>query len=353
MTTTWQKTRWSIPDSKIYFKLMDTTDFRLVHLHGQDKAKRLLREAVARHKVSHAYLFRGPDGVGKKRAALTFASYINCQNPDPEDACGSCKSCKKHQSGNHPDLVIVRPDGAAIKIGQIRELKQQVVFPPLEAKLRVVVLEDVHTMKREAANSLLKTLEEPPPNNLLILTADQAGEILPTILSRCQVVPFMPLPQKLLSQILQEEEGLDELTAKTLGALAEGSLGRAQLLIKENLLEHRREIVERLLSLQRDHSESVGTVLLLAEKTATLRDNVFEMLGLLRLWFRDLILFNAGEPENSLVNQDLLHLLPAAGGRWPVDKLYSRLRMFDRAERELAQNCNPTLVFEVLFFNLI
>ena len=332
---------------------MATADFRFVHLLGQDKAKRLLREAVARHKVSHAYLFRGPDGVGKKRAALTFASYINCQAPDKNDACGHCKSCKKYLSGNHPDLLIVQPDGAAIKIGQIRELKQQLVFPPLEAEYRVVVLEDVHTMKREAANSLLKTLEEPPPNNLLILTADQAGEILPTILSRCQVVPFMPLPHELLSRILQENEEVDGSTAQTLAALSEGSLGRAQLLIKENLLELRKEIVEQLLGLQHGQNESVGAIFLLAEKTVALKENLYELLDLLRLWFRDLILFAAGEPDTSLINQDLLHILPTAGKRWSMDQLHSRLRMFDRAEKELAQNCSRSLVFEVLFFNLL
>jgi DNA polymerase-3 subunit delta' len=332
---------------------MDSTDFRFARLLGQAKAKKLLQEAVARHKVSHAFLFRGPDGVGKKRAALTFTSYINCQNSDMGDACGQCKSCKKYQSGNHPDLLIVQPDGAAIKIGQIRELIQQLVFPPLEAKYRVIVLEDVHTMKREAANSLLKTLEEPAANNLLILTADQAGEILPTILSRCQVIPFMPLPYELLSSILQEGSVVDDSTAQTLAALSEGSLGRAQLLIKENLLTLRKEIIERLVELHHGHSESVGAVLLLAETTVALKENTSEMLDLLRLWFRDLILFAAGEPETSLVNQDLLHILPTAGKRWSMDQLYSRLRMFDRAEKELRQNCNQSLVFEVLFFNLL
>jgi DNA polymerase-3 subunit delta' len=332
---------------------MDSSDFRFAHLLGQDKAKKLLREAVARHKVSHAFLFRGPDGVGKKRAALAYASYMNCKNPGTEDACGQCKSCKKYQSGNHPDLLIVQPDGAAIKIGQIRELIQQLVFPPLEAKYRVIVLEDVHTMKREAANSLLKTLEEPAENNLLILTADQAGEVLPTILSRCQVVPFLPLPFELLSGILQEESNVDDSTAKTLAALSEGSLGRAQLLIKENLLAFRKEIIEQLVELQHGQNESVGAVLLLAEKTVALKENLLEMLDLLRLWFRDLVLFTAGEPETSLVNQDLLHILPTADKRWSIDQLYSRLSMFDRAEKELRQNCNQSLVFEVLFFNLL
>jgi len=332
---------------------MVSTEYRFINLLGQDKAKRLLREAVARRKMSHAYLFRGPDGVGKKRAALTFASYINCQNPLQEDGCGSCVSCKKYLSGNHPDLIIVQPDGAAIKIGQIRELKKQLVFPPLEAKYRVIILEDVHTMKREAANSLLKTLEEPAEKNLLILTADQAGDILPTILSRCQAVPFMPLAYEHLTSIIREENELDESTAQTLAAISEGSLGRAQLLLKDNLLAFRRQIIEQILAVQHGQSGSVETVFRLAEKIGEQKENTYELLALLRLWLRDLILLRAGEPGSSLVNQDLLSLLPAAGKRWDMDQLYDRLRLLDRAEKELQRNCTRSLVFEILFFQLL
>ena len=332
---------------------MGAADYRFTHLLGQDKAKALLREAVAQGKMSHAYLFRGPDGVGKKRAALTFAAYINCQNPSRDDSCGACVSCKKYRSANHPDLVTVQPDGAAIKIGQIRELKKQLVFAPLEAQYRVVILEDVHTMKREAANSLLKTLEEPAEQNLLILTADQAGDILPTIISRCQVVPFMPLAGEHLAAIVRETDELDEPTAQTLASVSEGSLGRAQLLLKNDLLPFRRQIIEQVLAVQHGQSGSVEAVFRLAEKTGEQKENIHELLALLRLWFRDLILFKAGEPESSLVNQDMTALLPAADQRWSMDQLYDRLRSLDQAEKELQRNCTRSLVFEVLFFQLL
>jgi DNA polymerase-3 subunit delta' len=332
---------------------MDSIDLCFSNLLGQDKAKRLLREAVARQKMAHAYLFRGPDGVGKKRAALTLAAYINCRTPAQEDACGRCPSCRKYLSGNHPDLSLVQPDGAAIKINQIRELKHQLVFPPLEAKYRVVVIEDVHTMRREAANSLLKTLEEPEENNLLILTADQAGEILPTILSRCQIVPFAPLPYGQIADILKQAGDLDDSTAITLAAVAEGSLGRAQLLLKENLLDFRKEVVEQILVLQHGQSEAVETVFRLVEKSNGLKENIYELLALLRLWFRDLILIAAGEPDSSIINQDLLASLPAAKQRWRTAQLYDRLRFIEKAEKELLRNCSRTLVCEVLFFDLL
>jgi DNA polymerase-3 subunit delta' len=322
-------------------------------LLGHEKAKSLLLEAAAKNKLGHAYLFRGPDGVGKKRAALTLAAAINCKNPEDHDACGRCSSCRKYASFNHPDLLLVSPDGAAIKIGQVRELKHQLAFPPLEARTRVIILEDVHAMRREAANSLLKTLEEPAPDNLLILTADQAGDILPTILSRCQIIPFGPLDHNDMAGVLMRDNDMDESQALALAAVAEGSLGRARLLLDENLLALRQELVEHLLFSQNNPAETVPQVLRMGEKCAALKENIYELLTLLRLWYRDLVLIAAGAPETSTANKDIASCLEAAKERWSMAQLHVRLRLLDRAERQLLRNCSRTLVLETLFFDLI
>jgi len=332
---------------------MEASELRFAYLLGHEKAKTLLREAAAKNKMGHAYLFRGPDGVGKKRAALTLAAYINCKNPLENDSCGRCASCRKHFSGNHPDLLIIEPDGAAIKIGQVRELKRQLSFPPLEARVRVVILEDIQTMRREAANSLLKTLEEPAPNNLLILTADQAGDILPTILSRCQLIPFGPLAPEDMARVLMQEDEIEESLALTLASVAEGSLGRAKILLQENLLSLRQEVVEGLLLGQKNQAETVGQVLHVSEKVAALKENIFEFLALLRLWYRDLVLVAAGAPESAIANKDLALSLPAATQQWNLSQLHQRLRRIDLAERQLLRNCSRTLVLETLFFDLI
>ena len=332
---------------------MEPSDLRFAYLLGHEKPKALLREAVAKNKMAHAYLFRGPDGVGKKRAALTLAAYVNCKSPVENDGCGHCASCRKSFSGNHPDLILVEPDGAAIKIGQIRELKHQLTFPPLEANVRVVILEDIHTMRREAANSLLKTLEEPAPDNLLILTADLAGDILPTILSRCQLIPFGPLDPENMVKVLMQEDEIEESLARTLATVTEGSLGRAKLLWQEDLLSLRQEVVEELLLGQHDQAETIGHVLRLSEKAAALKENTGEFLTLLRLWLRDLVLITAGAQESSVANKDLSFLIPEALNRWNLTQLNKRLRRIDRAEKQLLRNCSRTLVLETLFFDLI
>jgi DNA polymerase-3 subunit delta' len=332
---------------------MEASELRFASLLDHEKPKALLREAVAKNKMGHAYLFRGPDGVGKKRTALTLAAYINCKKPLEQDACGRCPSCRKYFSGNHPDLILVEPDGAAIKIGQIRKLKHQLTFSPLEARVRVVILEDIHTMRREAANSLLKTLEEPAPGNLLILTADLAGEVLPTILSRCQIIPFGPLDHEKMAQVLMRENDMEESLALTLAALAEGSLGRAKILWQEDLLSLRQEVVEALLLGEHDQAETIPNVFRLSEKVAALKENIDEFLTLLRLWYRDLVLVSAGGPDASIVNKDLALFLPAAAQSWSLSQLHEKLHRLDLAERQLQRNCSRTLVLETLFFDLI
>ncbi len=332
---------------------METSDLRFAYLLGHEKPTALLREAAARKKLGHAYLFRGPDGVGKKRTALTLAAVLNCKNPQENDACGRCSSCRKYFSGNHPDLILIQPDGAAIKIGQIRELKHRLTFSPLEAEMRVIILEDIHTMRREAANSLLKTLEEPAPGNLLVLTADAGGRVLPTILSRCQVLSFGPLDQENMTRVLMQEENMEEATARTLAAVTEGSLGRAKLLRQENLLSLRQEAVEELLLGKHDRPETIGRILLISEKIAALKENMGEFLALLRLWYRDLVLVAAAGPEGAIVNKDLASSLQAAAQHWNLDQLHEKLHRLDLAERQLLRNCSRTSVLETLFFDLI
>jgi DNA polymerase-3 subunit delta' len=322
-------------------------------LLGQEKAKKLIRRALTSERMPHALLFRGPDGVGKQLFARGMAAAINCRGGDRGEACGTCPSCRKFRSGNHPDFLVISPDRGAIKIEQIRRLCQALSYPPYESETRVVLLEDVHGMRAEAANSLLKTLEEPPADNLLILTADSSREVLPTITSRCQVVPFYNLDQHDTVQILlAKEDGLDRETAELLARLSEGSPGRARLLLKTEMVAVMKKVVAVISDPALDADRDAGTLLQAAAIMAELKDNLPPLLGLLRIWLRDQLMRACRLPKGMGESADTVDREVGGVTNWETDRLFAQLQAINRAEQELARNCNRTLVCEVLLFKL-
>ncbi len=322
-------------------------------VRGQHKAIQLMTRALSSGRISHAYLFKGPDGVGKRLFGRGVAASLNCDDSKQLYACGRCASCLKFISGNHPDFTVVSPDKGMIKINQLRDIAKTLAYPPYESRFRVIVLEDVHTMRAEAANSLLKTLEEPPPDNVLLLTADASCEILATISSRCQTMPFFSLSVSDTVSILQEKEPqLDKETATLLARLSEGSPGRALLLYQQDLVALFRDVIRLLLDPNVDKDRDVEQILVMAAQLAQLKERLVPFFGLLRLWLRDGLVaddqgknghrwlagFTTGEPW-----------LPK---QWNFQALFAKLAAVDRAEDELRRNCNRTLVCEILLMTL-
>jgi len=312
-------------------------------LTGHRKAKQLLHQAICSGRLPHAFLFRGPAGVGKTLFARGVAAALNCRQPDNGKACLVCSSCRKMASANHPDFQVITPDKGIMKIGQIRDMSRSLNYPPYESEYRVTVLEDVHTMRREAGNSLLKTLEEPPPNNLLILTVEGSQEILQTLVSRCQVIPFGPLLPEEATAVLQQH-GLDEQEATLLARLAEGSPGKALLCHDHELVALWRRITGFLEDPAHSAEKSTLQLLEMAEVMAGLKDNLLPFLGLLKLWLRDLLV---AKTDDKVV----------AGGietlkTWSSEQLFAKLHSVVAAEQQLRRNCNRNLVCEVLLFAL-
>ncbi len=308
---------------------------RLSGVVGQEKAKKLITRTVSTGRIGHAYLFRGPEGVGKKMFAQIFAAWLNCPQPLADGGCGTCPSCRKYRSGNHPDICYVEPENGAIKIDQIRTFCRSLAYPPYESAYRVSILEDVHEMRAEAANSLLKTLEEPPSQNVLVLTAESSKAVLPTIISRCQELPFYELSRADSVAVLQQHRpDLEAAKLELLARLSEGCPGKALRLAENELVELYEKSVRVLEQTGSDNLESGDEVLLkLSAEMATLKDELFPFFGLLRIWIA------AKMREASQLRN------------WsqPYQK---QLCFIDEAERQLQRNCNRNLVCEVLLFNL-
>jgi DNA polymerase III subunit delta' len=321
------------------------------HLLGQEKAKTLLARSLTADRTPHAYLFRGPDGVGKQLFAQAMAAILNCRQTIDGAACGTCSSCRKFRSGNHPDFIVIRPEQGSIKIDRVRDLIKSLSYPPYESVIRVVLLEDIHAMRREAANSLLKTLEEPPENNLLILTVESSKSILPTLSSRCQCVPFFPLTQEDTVRILLEK-GVDAKNAILLARLAEGSPGRALLFWKMELVEIWETVMRVVADSSVSRDSQAGKLLQTAEVMAGLKENLVAFLGLLRIWIRDALVSPVRQTNRDGISEDIHPIGRDLFNDRSAKGLFNKLRAIDRAEQELRRNCNRTLVCEILLFRL-
>ncbi|MCL7487316.1 MAG: DNA polymerase III subunit delta' [Desulfobulbaceae bacterium] len=320
---------------------------------GQKKAVGLLSRSLENGRLAHAYLFSGPRGVGKKTTARQFAAVLLCRHEGMNGPCGTCSSCVQFASGNNPDFVHIKPQGAMIKIDQVRALKKALSYPPLEAPRRVIMLEDVHTMRREAGNSLLKLLEEPPPDNILLLTADDSEPLLPTIVSRCQIIPFYPLPVELAAQIIaRRNSSLTAEEALRFAQLAGGCPGLAGTFDIEGLLPAYEQTISRLLNPGKSESARVESALELALQAAELKEGLEQLFDLLRLFFKESMLAGLRAPDQGSEPRPMDDNILRARERWNLQQLSDKVQVIDFVAKTLARNCNRQMACEVLFLKL-
>jgi DNA polymerase-3 subunit delta' len=203
---------------------------------GHPTQVEFLRRVAASGRLAHALLLAGPTGVGKRLVADRFAAVLLCDEHG-DDACGVCPGCRQFAAGSHPDLFVVSVprDKREIPIDKARELNQFLRLQPLRGERKVALVDDAHRMNLAAQNALLKGLEEPPAGSLVILVANNADALLPTIRSRCQRVLFAPLSEAEVASILEHRAGLARAEAEALAAAADGSPGRALLSRKTNV----------------------------------------------------------------------------------------------------------------------
>jgi DNA polymerase-3 subunit delta' len=330
-------------------------------IYAQDKAIRFIKNAMEKDKIPHAYLFAGIRGVGKTSTALAFAQALNCLFPVSGDSCGQCRSCRQIVSGNFPDISILKSDGQNIKIEQTRELNRELSFKPVSGRYRVSIIHEAEKMSDEAANSFLKTLEEPPPGNIIILKVTEPLDLLPTIVSRCQKVPFSPLPQTVIEKWLQSEMGISEEESILLSKISEGSLGRAIEIYESNLLEERQNFLFRIIQLSGLSSSQIldMAVELSKKKKVSTGENsgkksvdLSELLGIWKTWYRDMMLVKMKDTPESLINIDFSRKLESIAKRFKMDALIDSVLVIDRAQRDMGRNLNLGLVMENLLLEL-
>jgi DNA polymerase-3 subunit delta' len=320
---------------------------------GQERVLNYLKAALSRGRLAHAYLFLGPEGVGKESVARALAGALNCTEPlEDGDACGVCPSCKRLAAGTHPDFLIIRPTSKErppkIVIEQIREFRRVTAYPPVAGGWRVALIKPGEDLKDESANALLKTLEEPPAQNLLILTAGVEADLFPTVVSRAQKLAFTPLPYPLITRELIRRE-LSPSQAALLAALSGGSLGRALAMEPEELLRQRQQVLTDLKSLSQGNAT---TALDWAQVLAKAPQETDTFILLTQLWYRDLLLLSHRAPERLLAHQDQLANLQAEAAQNQQKLWLAKLAALNEAQRHLRANLNPELTLDLLGFRL-
>jgi DNA polymerase-3 subunit delta' len=308
-----------------------------------------LRRALTCDRLHHAYLFLGTEGVGKKTIALGLAKAIHC-SVATGDYCGGCAECARIQDGNHPDVRVIELLAGKKEIGiqQVRELEKELNFRSFSGKRKIVVLDPATLMNLSAQNALLKTLEEPPQNSLLILIAPTIGGLLPTVRSRCLRVAFGPLPRNLVAEFLITRPGLKAEEAGFLAAITMGSLGAAVRIEREDILEKRQRWLRLLRSLRSfDYRAAMDA----AEVLANNKDELLEFLEWAFCWHRDRLVYAVTGSPREIVNLDLLSEIQQQVAQSDLGNILSLLSQTAGAAERIQRNLNRRMVMEQLLLH--
>jgi DNA polymerase-3 subunit delta' len=321
---------------------------KLEETGGQWKAQRILRHALQSGKISHAYLFNGPSGSGRMAMAREFAKALFCMKGGVE-ACGECLECRKFEHGNQTELTVVSPDGSSIKIDQIRELQRDFAYRNSTEKRKVYMIEQADKMTIQAANSLLKFLEEPLSPVVAILITDNGQAMLPTIRSRTQWVPFLPLsPESMLKTLMAE--GAPETLARAAVMLSSGLDGARQFVQQNQFAEIRNLVIQ----LGKESLTRFTAAMITAQQQwfkSDLSEHTQTLLSLLVVWFKDMIQFQAGRQDN-VVFIDQLDWISKHAFHRSVAGWVSCMEHTLEAGKRMRANVAPQLAFEQLLVKL-
>jgi DNA polymerase III subunit delta' len=321
------------------------------NLVGHEWAVDMLKKHVIHGTMRHAYLFAGPPGIGRRTLALRFAQALNCPTPvETGIACGVCRDCKQIESMKHADLTMVQSDseGGILKVDQIREARKTLILKPFMSKYRVALFLRFQEANDNAANALLKTLEEAPSYAVLILTADNPEQLLPTILSRCEVLRLRPLRVDDVQKALVGR-GVETSRARLIAHISGGRMGYAIRLIENDTLLERRE--ERLNDLLTLLPASRVEKFAYADKLAKDKDAMRQTISFWLSYWRDVML-RAAQAESPLVNVDRNLEIEDLAGRMDLPSARTVVGGLENALEKLERNVNPRLLAEVLLLDL-
>ena len=358
-------------------------------IFGQPRVRDYLRTIIKTNHVTHAYLFTGPAGSNKTAAAYAFAQALLCD----KGGCKACETCKRVERRRHPDVHYYEPEGAqGYLIDQIREIVAGMALAPIQAKRKVYILDRVDLLGTQAANAFLKTLEEPAPGVVFILMGRTREGVLPTIVSRCQVVPFRHIPATEAAGILSQRTGVTSQQARIAIEACDGSITRAMVFARSaersefrarimevlanlsvcdarDVLEYAAELVERakapLDNVRTQQSEEMAESSEFLQKSAlkqielrhkralsmATRESLNQMTAIIRSWLRDVLMVVSATPDLN-INVDQRSALEAAATRVSAAGIMGALREAYKTDEALRYNVSPETCLDALLFSI-
>lgn len=326
--------------------------FQFKDILGQDAVKEHLARAIEETHISHAYIFSGETGMGKKLLAKTFAMALECENRRGVEPCGVCHSCRQFLTDNHPDVIYVTHEKpGSIGVDDIREkLVDDVLIKPYGNPYKIYIVDEAEKMTPQAQNALLKTIEEPPEYAVILLLTSNSGAFLPTIVSRCVTLSMQPLADEVIRQCLTDRFHVEKAQAEICTAVARGNLGKAvSLTASESFLELYQSVL-RILKGVREMPVSM-----MLESLKALKDgerDFTECLELMKLWYRDVTVFKATQDANILIFAHELTAIREAANYGSFHGLELVIDAIDKAEVRLKANVNFELTMELMLFTM-
>ncbi|MEH7451822.1 DNA polymerase III subunit delta' [Gottfriedia acidiceleris] len=316
----------------------------------QPVATKMLKNAVIKNRVAHAYLFEGPRGTGKRELALYYTKVLLCENVSGATPCGTCRNCKRVDSGNHPNVYVIEPEETSIKKHQIQQLQEEFSKTAVESNRKIYIIDHADRMTTNAANSLLKFLEEPVSITTAFLLTEQVQQILPTILSRCQSIHFNPLPTKYFEEHLVNNE-LQSNLVPLLARLTNSEAVALQIAEEEWFAQARDLVIELYEALLTTKKDSLLVIQQNVSRHFDTKEQLQMMLDMLVLAFKDMLYIYAEQDQN-VVFKNEEPLMRQALNRISLEKITTCLEIILFAKKRLTSNANMLMVLEQMIIEL-
>ena len=316
---------------------------------GQEEITNTLKKSIVKQNVFHAYIFEGPDGMGKKKAAFNFAKAVLCIQPDG-DSCGKCTACQKMDNNAHPDYIFIEPDGTSIKDVQIEDMQKNISKKPIEGQNTVVVINKSDSMTVRAQNRLLKTLEEPNAHVIIILLTHNANMLLPTIVSRCMILKFKPVSDSVIKNYLKEKYNISENDAGILTTFCNGRIELAEeLYLSDDFKEIRQKSIDMAKKISIFKEEDIWEMISIFEKQ---KENAIDFLDMIEYWYRDIIILHVSGNNHLIINIDCLNMLIKETKKIGHEKAIKIVRIIEDTKKDLNMNLNFNFVVKNMLLKI-